>query len=119
MKVALPALLAALLLGIGCDSESPDLVPPSVNWAWPAAGDTLVAGTNTLVVQATDDRAMKWVVFFANSELLGFVEPDGSDTFHLHVDLPAISTREYELSAFARDKGNNDTRAAVTVVVRP
>ena len=119
MRVTLPVLLAVLLLGAGCDNEPPDLVPPTAGWVWPAAGDTLVAGTSTLVVHATDDRAMKWVVFFANSELLGFVEPDGSDTFHLHVDLPAISTREYELIAFARDKGDNDTRATVTVVVRP
>lgn len=119
MRVFLPVLLAALLFGTGCDSEPPDLVPPTAGWVWPAAGDTLDTGTNTLIVQATDDRAMKWVVFFANSELLGFVEPDGTDTFRLAVNLPAISTREYELIAFARDKGENDTRATVTVVVRP
>ncbi len=119
MRAALPVLLAALLSGIGCHSEPPDLVPPSASWVWPAAGDTLLAGNNTLVVQATDDRAMKWVVFFADAELLGFVEPDSNDTFRITVDLPAISARRYSLSAFAMDRAENETRASINIIVRP
>jgi hypothetical protein len=118
VKAATLAGIGLLFLGLACDSTVDDSVPPTVSWISPAQGDTLDPGVVTLVARARDDRNVKWVVFLLRSDLLGFVRPDGSDTFRLAVDLGADTAHLCELAASAEDQARNSTTARLGVFVR-
>lgn len=111
------ALLA--LLPAGCDNAGPpDTVPPVLSWVHPQEGDTVDPGVHTMVTVATDDRRMRWVVFFIDAEMLGMVSRSQADTYRLAVDCRADTGYAYQLRAFAYDYAYNGTFAAVSVYVR-
>ncbi len=111
------ALLA--FLPVGCDkARPPDTEPPVISWVSPHDGDTVDPGIYTLVTVATDDRRMRWVAFFVETEMLGMVSESQGDTFRLAVDCRADTSRVNQLRAYARDDADNDTFAVVTIYVR-
>jgi Ca2+-binding RTX toxin-like protein len=54
--------------------EVPEDVPPTVTWAAPAENAVLSNGTNTLTVNATDDRGVTQVVFLAGPRVVCVVK---------------------------------------------
>lgn len=120
MRFFLAAAFALLsLLPAGCDkTQLPDTVPPVISWVSPHDGDTVDPGVYTLVTVATDDRRVRWVAFFVETEMLGTVSESQGDTYRLAVDCRADTASVYQLRAYARDYGDNETLAVVTIFVR-
>jgi hypothetical protein len=118
MRLFTAGLAAALMSIPSCDSGPLDTVPPSIQWVSPAHNATLDPGSIVLVARAHDEVAVKWVVFFIGADLLGFVQPDDTDTFRLTIELPSDSAGPIALRAFAYDRRNNGASANITIYVR-
>jgi hypothetical protein len=120
MRFLLAVAFASLaFLSAGCDKAGqPDTVMPTVRWVSPHDGDTVDPGVYTMVTVATDDRKLRWVAFFVETEMLGMVSQSQGDTYRLAVDCRADTEHVYQLRAYARDYGDNETLAVVTIFVR-
>ncbi|GEM_PF-2266304 len=119
-RCALAVVFALLaFLPAGCDNAGPpDTVPPVLSWAHPQEGDTVDPGVYTIATVATDDRRMRWVVYFIEAEMLGMVSKSEADTYRLTIDCRADTGHAHQLRAFAYDEAYNGTFAAVSVYVR-
>jgi hypothetical protein len=93
-------------------------VPPTIGWVYPHNGDTVDPGVYTIATVATDDRRMRWVAYFIETEMLGLVSQSQADTYRLAIDCRADTGHAYQLRAFAYDETYNGTFAAVSVYVR-
>jgi uncharacterized protein YjdB len=106
----------------------PDVAPPIVSLFSPGiSGSTMLAGTNTLIATANDDRAVVGVQFQLNGQNIGAeVTQDGvsgDDAFGptkyvLTWDSHGVANGTYTLTAVARDAaGHSTTSAGVAVTV--
>jgi hypothetical protein len=118
--VILRTALAALLVLAACESPQPstDIVKPVVHFVNVQDGDTLEPGAYVLVAVATDNDAMRNVVFWQDSTMLGWVRPLGTDTFRCGWDNRDDTARAYWLEAEALDRARNDTCQVIRVHVR-
>jgi hypothetical protein len=116
---AVPGVLMVLpaLCGSGCEGTD-DWNRPEVRWVYPQDGDTLDPGAYNLKVVSTDDVAMRWVSFWAWSEMLGIVRSSRADTYMLGVDCRSDTNTTYPLGAWAMDRSENQNYAGITVYVR-
>jgi hypothetical protein len=119
MKPVIAAAFALLaLLPAACDQGLPDTVPPTIGWVYPHDGDTVNPDVYTIATVATDDRRMRWVAYFIETEMLGLVSQSQADTYRLAIDCRADTGHAYQFRAFAYDEAYNGTFAAVSVYVR-
>ena len=92
----------------------PDTLPPVVKIISPKDG-AVVSGTQTIVVDATDDRGVAVVDVYLEGELLGTVP---MEPWELLWDTTALATGNYRLVAVASDEAGNIAQDEVEVLIQ-
>ena len=91
---------------------SNDITPPTVTITQPVAGT--VMGSITVIADASDDRTVTLVTFFADGQQIGF---DNSAPFATNWDTTMVANGAYDIMAEASDGCNTAHSAAVSVFV--
>jgi uncharacterized protein (TIGR03118 family) len=97
---------------IDSGASAPDVTAPTVSLTAPADGST-INGTVALTANATDDKGVAKVEFFAGTTSLGSV---GTAPFTISVDTTKLANGPLALTVQATDAGGNATTSAVVNV---
>ena len=103
-------------LSLGAAPPPPADAPPVVDVSQPAPGAT-VSGTVTVAADASDDKGVTQVAFFADGVQIG-IDSDGSNGWTAPWNTTVIANGTHTLSAMATDTvGNKTSSGTVSVTV--